>query len=156
MVQIKVRVVDVYVFRRNTTGLKFLLMKRSPGKIYEGLWQSVAGKIESGEKAYQAAVRELKEETGLIPKRIFATDHVSQFYEAKFDTLNIVPVFGIEVEDKEVVLSEEHSAYTWENLEDAVEMLSWSGQKKGIMIVSEMASGEDPRMKWSEIHPAEE
>ena len=33
--------------------------------MYEHLWQGVAGKIEKGEQSWQAAIRELKEETGL-------------------------------------------------------------------------------------------
>ncbi len=46
MPKIVVRVIDAYVFRRTKNGIKFLLLKRAKTKIYEHLWQGVAGKIE--------------------------------------------------------------------------------------------------------------
>ena len=44
-----VRVIDAYVYRYAKTKLKFLTLKRSKTKIYEHLWQGVAGKIEENE-----------------------------------------------------------------------------------------------------------
>ncbi|SVC54741.1 uncharacterized protein METZ01_LOCUS307595, partial [marine metagenome] len=67
MADINVRVVDCYVFLQTKNGIRFLLMKRNLNKIYEHLWQGVAGKIETGEAATETAIRELKEETGLDP-----------------------------------------------------------------------------------------
>ena len=151
MAKIEVRVIDAYVFFRDSNNLKYLLLKRNQGKIYEHLWQGVAGKIEKNEEAWQAALRELNEETGLVPIRIFTADHVSSFYEGKFDRLNLVPVFGIEVKDMNVVLSNEHSSYEWLSFDEAYSRLSWNGQKKGIKTVHEMISGNDERMRWSEI-----
>lgn len=156
MAEIKVRIVDTYIFIREKSELKFLLLRRSPGKIYADLWQSVTGKIKPGEKAWEASLRELREETGLEAKNIFSADHISTFYEAEFDTINMVPVFGIEVEDQDVVLSDEHSAFTWVNFPEAEKLLSWAGQKKGLKAVAEMASGNDPRINLSEIHQTKE
>ena len=148
---IKVRVVDTYVFRKIQNGYKFLMLKRAETKIYEHLWQGVAGKIEKGETAWQAAVRELKEETGLTPIRMFSADHVSTFYEENGDLINLVPVFGIETETKRITLSSEHSEYKWMDFEDAERTLAWNGQKKGIRTVYEMLISNDDRMKWSGI-----
>lgn len=148
---VKVRVVDTYVFRKIQNGYKFLMLKRAETKIYEHLWQGVAGKIEKGETAWQAAVRELKEETGLTPKRMFIADHVSTFYEENGDLINLVPVFGIETETKRITLSSEHSEYKWMDFEDAERTLAWNGQKKGIRTVYEMLISNDDRMKWSGI-----
>ena len=148
---VKVRVVDTYVFRKIKNGYKFLMLKRAETKIYEHLWQGVAGKIEKGETAWQAAVRELKEETGLTPKRMFIADHVSTFYEENGDLINLVPVFGIETETKRITLSSEHSEYKWMDFEDAERTLAWNGQKKGIRTVYEMLISNDDRMKWSGI-----
>ena len=79
MAKIKVRVIDAYVYRKTKKGILYLILKRAKTKIYEHLWQGVAGKIKKGEKSWEAAVRELKEETGLDPIRIFVADHVSRF-----------------------------------------------------------------------------
>ena len=85
-----IRVIDAYVYRQTQEGIKFLLLKRAKTKIYEHLWQGVAGKIEEGETAVETAIRELMEETGFKPFRMFTADHVSKFYEAKWDRINPV------------------------------------------------------------------
>ena len=85
MGEVLVRVIDAYIYCYNKDKLSFLILKRSKTKIYEHLWQGVAGKIEKGETASQTAIRELKEETGLVPYRMFVADHVSTFYESNFD-----------------------------------------------------------------------
>ena len=151
MANLKVRVVDCYIYHQKDKELKFLLLKRNKNKLYEHLWQGVAGKIEKGEKSWETARRELYEETGLIPKNMFIADHVSKFYEAKDDRINFVPVFGIEVNTKEVVLSDEHCDYKWVTLNEAIDQLVWTGQKKAIKIVNEMILSNDDRMRWSTI-----
>ena len=103
-----IRVIDAYVFRQTQDGIKFLLLKRAKTKIYEHLWQGVAGKIEDGETAVETAVRELMEETGFKPLRMFIADHISKFYEAHSDIINLVPVFGIQVDRKNIKLSKLH------------------------------------------------
>ena len=67
MPNIEVRVIDAYVYRTTSAGLLFLVLKRAKTKMYEHIWQGVAGKIEDGETSWEAATRELKEETGLAP-----------------------------------------------------------------------------------------
>ena len=151
MNQIKVRVVDCYVYRRTDNGIVYLLMKRNLNKIYEHLWQGVAGKIEEGETSSEAAIRELKEETGLSPLNMFVADHVSKFYEVHGDRINLVPVFGIEVDSEIINLSEEHISYKWVDINEALNTLVWNGQKKGIQTVHNMVINNDDRMIWSKV-----
>ncbi|MDG2398486.1 MAG: NUDIX domain-containing protein [Candidatus Marinimicrobia bacterium] len=151
MADVTVRVVDCYVYRQTDDGLKFLLMKRNLNKIYENLWQGVAGKIEDGETAPEAAIRELKEETGLDPVNMFVADHVSRFYEVHEDRVNLVPVFGMEVDSDEVMLSEEHVDFKWVIIKEALNTLVWNGQKKGIQTVHDMVISDDDRMRWSKV-----
>ena len=152
MTDIKVRVVDCYVYRHTNDGIRFLLMKRNLNKMYEHLWQGGAGKIESGETASETAIRELKEETGLNPINMFVADHVSRFYETHGDRINLVPVFGIEVDSDEVNLSEEHIDCKWVSINEALDKLIWSGQKKGIQTVYDMVTSNDDQMKWSKVN----
>ena len=151
MNQIKVRVVDCYVYHRTDNGIVYLLMKRNLNKIYEHLWQGVAGKIEEGETSSEAAIRELKEETGLSPVNMFVADHVSKFYEVHGDRINLVPVFGIEVDSEIINLSEEHISYKWVDINEALNTLVWNGQKKGIQTVHDMVINNDDRMIWSKV-----
>ena len=150
--KLKIRVIDSYVYKKSDNGFDFLILKRADTKIYEHLWQGVAGKIEKNEKSWQAAIRELKEETGLNPRKIFIADHVSKFYEAHQDRINFVPVFGIEVNNEKVTLSNEHCDYKWVDFETASSHLVWNGQKKGIHAVNQMLLSNDDRMKWSLIN----
>ena len=150
--KLKIRVIDSYVYKKSDNGFDFLILKRADTKIYEHLWQGVAGKIENNEKSWQAAIRELKEETGLNPRKIFIADHVSKFYEAHQDRINFVPVFGIEVNNEKVTLSNEHCDYKWVDFETASSHLVWNGQKKGIHAVNQMLLSNDDRMKWSLIN----
>lgn len=56
-------VADVIV--RHKDG-EYLLMQRDPGKHYGGMWEATAGgSAIKGENAYECAVRELREETGI-------------------------------------------------------------------------------------------
>ena len=146
-----IRVIDAYVYIPTNDGLSFLLLKRAKTKMYEHIWQGVAGKIEKGEKSWETAKRELKEETGLKPNKMFIVDHVSKFYEQIDDRINLVPVFGIEVNTQEVLLSDEHSEYKWVTIDEALDLLVWTGQKQAIKIVNNMILSNDDRMRWSEI-----
>ena len=151
MADITIRVVDCYVFRQTDDDLSFLLLKRNKDKLYEHLWQGVAGKIESGETAFKAAIRELKEETSLEPVRMFVADYVSRFYESHQDRINLVPVFGIEVDSSEVKLSKEHVDYKWVDIYEALDTLVWQGQKESIQTVYDMVVNNDDRMRWSKV-----
>jgi len=151
MANLKVRVVDCYVYFQKAKEVEFLLLKRNKNKLYEHLWQGVAGKIEKDEKAWETAVRELKEETGLAPKKMFVTDHVSCFYEKHKDRMNLVPVFGIEVDSKDVTLSDEHIDYKWLDFEEAFDTLIWNGQKQGLKTVYNMLLKNDDRIRWTTI-----
>ena len=82
---------------------------------------------------------------------MFVADHTSSFYEVKGNRINIIPVFGIEVNSKEVLLSEEHVDYKWVDFESARKTLVWNGQRKGLEAVYEMITNSDDRMRWSKI-----
>lgn len=61
---------DVYDEHRNSTGWlhrrgEFLLTKRSPNKGFLNLWESTGGSALAGDDSLTAAMREVREETGL-------------------------------------------------------------------------------------------
>ena len=92
------------------------------------------------------------EETGFTPFKMFVADHVSKFYEANADRINLIPVFGIEVQDSNVAISKEHCDFKWVEFDLAFKTLVWKGQKDGISAVYDMLTSNDDRMKWSEIN----
>ncbi|MEE9166330.1 MAG: NUDIX domain-containing protein [Candidatus Neomarinimicrobiota bacterium] len=144
--------VDSYAYRWEGGKPLYLLLKRNEEAVYGHLWQGVAGKMQGGETAVETVLRELKEETGLDPNRIFVVDHVSLFYQSYRDRLHVVPVFGVEVESKEVRLSKEHTEFRWLSFDDAFARLSWTQQRESIAVLHDMLLKRDERVKWSEVN----
>jgi len=100
---------------------------------------------------YGKAWLERSSQGNQLRKQPNVADHVSRFYEAHGDRINLVPVFGIEVDSDIVTLSDEHCEFKWVTLEEALEHLVWRGQKQGIQVVSEMVLSNDDRMRWSMV-----
>ena len=127
------RVIDCHVARETSEGLEFLLLRRAPGRADAGRWRIVTGKIEDGETAWQAALRELREETGFEPFRFFAVPYINQYYEWQHDRINAIPVFVALVDDGSPVLDKEHTDFRWLPVTEAVASLLWPGQRDGLL-----------------------
>ncbi|UCD37103.1 MAG: NUDIX pyrophosphatase [Fidelibacterota bacterium] len=151
MTEAIVRLVDLHVMRWENGVPLYLVLQRSPGEIYEHVWQGVTGKIIPGETAWQAALRELGEETGLKPLRMWTVDHVNLFYESETDRVNCIPVFGVEVNRSEVVLSREHTDSRWCSVEDAAELLLWDQQRKGLRAFHDMLTKSTGKLRWMAV-----
>jgi len=115
------------VVRRQADGVgSYLLVKRTRPPV--GAWTYVAGRIEPHETAYQAAVREVREETGLAVRSLFNSDQCEQFYEPGKDSIWIAPVFVAFTDERStVVLNEEHDEYRWCTVEQATGLLTFPG-----------------------------
>jgi dATP pyrophosphohydrolase len=138
MPEVVSNVIDVYPFRRVEKGVEFLLLKRVAGVRLGGTWQAVHGRIEAGEAAWQAALRELKEETGLTPLGFWQIEFVNTFYLATEDRILICPCFAAEIAaDVDVVLSDEHTDFRWEPVEQALETFMWPGQRRAVREILE-------------------
>jgi dATP pyrophosphohydrolase len=122
--------VSVVVLRDAGNQTETLLLRRAKGPI-EGAWCQVAGGIEIGELAWETAVRELREETGLMPHEFHATGICEQYYDPKRDRIEVAPVFVAFVDSKaEVVLNDEHTEFVWVTLDRAMEEVATPNQRE--------------------------
>ena len=95
---------EVCVFRVLNAEAQFLVLQRAQDeKLYPGLWQIVTGTMKKNESALKAAMRELKEETSVPPKRCWTIPYVDTYFDLTKDTIQLVPVFAVEL-DSSLVL----------------------------------------------------
>ena len=87
------------------------MLKRAKGKIYEGMWRMVAGKIKPNEKAWEACLREIKEETGLEIDELYSVPFINSFYEWETNKIHDIPVFLAITKESEVIMNDEHNEY---------------------------------------------
>ena len=121
--------VAVVVLRGTGAGAQVLLLKRAKGGL-AGLWSQVTGSLEADEAGWQAAVREVLEETGLQPRRLYSADFCDHFYDPESDSVEVVPMFvALVVEDAEVRLNEENSDHRWVGALEASEIVPFHGHR---------------------------
>ncbi len=161
--------VDVYVFREfggdqraMPERAEFLQIRRVKEPA-AGTWQTVMGGIDEGEKAIDAAMRELREEIGAEADDVTGLWFLGQvypFYQPVWDCVVLMPRFAARVRsDFEPVLNDEHDAHRWNAIElpadrDAVDALAmkyvWSSQRSCVReVVGDVLgrSGSEPCLR---------
>ncbi|MEP6507719.1 MAG: ATPase, T2SS/T4P/T4SS family, partial [Gemmatimonadales bacterium] len=132
MTSIEVGVVDVYVIRPLAAGWKVLVVQRATDTRCPGAWESIHGKIETGEAPEHAAVREVREETGLAVARLYNVT-VQPFYLHMFQKVQMAVVFAAFVDEPSVVaLGEEHQKFEWLSIEEAAERFVWPREREAL------------------------
>jgi dATP pyrophosphohydrolase len=143
--------VNVAVIKKDYDGWKFLILRRAEGESYGGLWGFMTGGKHGSETVAQVVVRELREETGLKPMSMWATESLIQFYEPEFDKIWILPlIVAIVPDDAEIELSPENSEYRWLSADKARHRVSWKNLVKAIDELSEELAI-FPARNWVEI-----
>ena len=101
--------VVLFVVRRSADTHQYLLVRRSGGR-FAGQWWPVAGTSRPDESPHRTALRELREETGLVPVSLYKTRLEAPHAEER----GFLPVFVAFVEaSAEVVLNYEHDDFQW-------------------------------------------
>lgn len=126
----------------------YLLLRRIAS--HGGFWQSVTGSLEEGETHRQAAVREVREETGirfaedeLIELGVINTFEIAPQWREKYApgvVHNEEVCFALKAERAEVLIdSREHDAYVWEPYDRSIEMLYWESSKRAFAVARLLA-----------------
>jgi len=140
--------VACWLFRIDADGRpSILLIRRSTGRIYAGVWQCVTGRLEGDERVVDAALREVQEETGLGSgdiEAVYGTDIINWFHEASVDAVWCEAVFAARVRADAVPrLSDEHDDLRWLAPAEAKAMVVWPAYERAIETV-----------EWLVDHPA--
>lgn len=127
-VPIRCFAVSVVLLRVVDSQPEVLLLRRNHTLV--GEWCQIAGAIEDGEKAWEAALREVKEETDLTCQRFYSADICEQFYEAGRDSISLLPVFvGFVAPQATVIINHEHREFRWVSFDEALTMVPFAGQR---------------------------
>jgi 8-oxo-dGTP pyrophosphatase MutT (NUDIX family) len=114
----------IIIFRRTPEGVKFLLLYR--GRDY---WEFPKGKLGDAERSWQAAYREVKEETGLRPSELRLVSNFKAFqkffyYRGSEKINRVIILYLAETKQQKIVISDEHDGYGWFKLAEARKVLS--------------------------------
>src|SRR5271156_5461565 len=139
MPDIRADAIAVYVYHRMSTGIEFLQIHRSDSTgEYQRSWQTVYGGVEmlpsgKNETAVQAAFRGLREETGLVPIRMWQGGDLGSFFFKPHDYVLVMPVFAVEVAaDPSITLNAEHDAHRWVPESQIDSAFMWRTQREAL------------------------
>lgn len=121
------QIVAVYVVRAEAGALpEFLQLRRAADDFMGGTWGAVSGGLEPGETAWRGALRELREEAGLVPSEFFRLPTTRSFYTAHDDTImEVIGFCAIVPPDAQVILSREHTEFRWITREQVATHFIW-------------------------------
>jgi dATP pyrophosphohydrolase len=125
------RGVIAFVVAGRGVAARVLLLKRKTAPV--GAWCPVSGRIEAGEKAWETALREIGEETGLREGVLYTTGVTDSFYDPQADTIELLPVFLLMIAREETVtLDDAQSDYAWRDVDAALAQLTFAGHKAAL------------------------
>jgi 8-oxo-dGTP pyrophosphatase MutT (NUDIX family) len=135
--------VDAYVIRPLRAGWRILVLRRAAETRCPGAWESVHGRLEPGERPEEAALREIREETGLETERLYAIT-VQPYYLKATATIQLAVAFAAFVaEPAEVTLGAEHERFEWLDVDEALARFAWPRERVALgEIVSLLREGD--------------
>ena len=133
MAGVSVGTIDVYLVSLTAGTWRVLTLQRSAATRCPGAWETVHGRIEAGEEPEDAALREVREETGLSVQRLYSVS-VQPFYLHRSHTVELAVVFAAFVDDgAPVTTGEEHVVHEWLAPADALERLFWPRERHALL-----------------------
>jgi 8-oxo-dGTP pyrophosphatase MutT (NUDIX family) len=97
-----------------------------------GHWDFPKGNIEPGENEKQAALREIREETGITDVEFidgFRMKIEYRYRQGKRLVLKEVVLFLAQTHTRQVILSHEHIGFAWRNYQNAMQQLTYLNAK---------------------------
>ena len=140
--QLNPAVFDVWAFRRRPTGIEYLVLRSSELKAeryFNGgqFWQVPSGVFKEGETVPDALERAVLA-YALTAQGIWAAEHTYTIYNRRFDEIQIISVYAVEVDGGDPQLDPaEHSTFRWLPFDAALDAVHYRGLKDGLRSVRE-------------------
>jgi len=120
----------IIVFYKSDATIEYLLLHYEPS----GHWDFPKGKIEPGETKQEAALRELKEETGLQADIIPGFEQTITYHFKDYESSELahktVYFFVGQALHQNVTLSYEHKGHTWLPYQKALQQLTYKNAQE--------------------------
>ena len=152
---LRVGVVDVYVVCPSPAGWDawrvLVLQRAASGTRCPLAWETVHGRIEPDERPEDAALRELREETGFAAARLYNVT-TQAFYlhntglrtSGGLGTVQVAVAFCAFVDEPRApALGEEHGAFAWLPPDAAAARLVWPREREALGHVRILLGGGD-------------
>ncbi|MEK7162776.1 MAG: NUDIX domain-containing protein [Patescibacteria group bacterium] len=129
----------IIIYKKTEEGLKFLILYHR-----RDYWNFPKGKIESEEKSFQAAIREVREETGLNRHDLKFHDYFKAYEKYAFwkrveaenpqKVFKTVIFYLAETKKSQIILSSKHEeGYGWFTYKEGVKILSKHKESQRIL-----------------------
>ena len=115
------------LFRKEYSKILFLLLHYPSGH-----WDFIKGKMEKGESTHETAIREAKEETGIMDITFLENfeEWINYDFQYQGELVHKKVVFFLaETKTKEVMISHEHLDYTWMDYNTSMEKTTFDNAK---------------------------
>ena len=143
MTQMEVGTIDVVVVRPLPAEWRVLALQRTVNTRCPGAWEIVHGHIEPGEEPADAAVREVREETGLSVARLYNL-RVQPFYLHRARVVQFAIVFVAFVDERQsVVIGNEHDRAEWLSVDEALGRLGFPAERASLREAVELLATGD-------------
>ena len=151
---VRADMIAVYVVRPDASGRshELLQLRRAAGDYMGGTYQTIRGTLDAGETAWQAALRELREEAGLTPAEFYRLGTCETFYIPAGETTWLCPAFCAIVERSAgVTLNHEHDDHRWVAMEQAESVFMWASEWPALAEIRRVILGNGPAKPFLRI-----
>ena len=89
-------------------------------------------------------MRELREETGLVPEKFYNLSRTEAFYQHRTNEVALIPVFAAFVPlSASVRLSDEHDRAEWLSPAEVVKRFAWPRERRAVDDILSIVGGGD-------------
>jgi 8-oxo-dGTP pyrophosphatase MutT (NUDIX family) len=136
--RLSIGTIDVYVIRPLSEGWRVLVLQRALDTRCPTAWETVHGHIEEGEEPEDAALREVREETGLETGRLYNVT-VQPFYLHRSHTVQLAVVFAAFVDEPAAfTLGSEHQRAEWLSVDEALDRFQWPREREALREIAHL------------------